>query len=57
MFFQELNRGKCKAYLIDCERTQKPLLIDPIKDKVDSYIAVLAYYGFKLDYVLDTHSR
>jgi glyoxylase-like metal-dependent hydrolase (beta-lactamase superfamily II)/rhodanese-related sulfurtransferase len=57
MLFRELNRGKCKTYLIACERTQKAALIDPVREKVERYLAVLAYYGYKLDAVIDTHTH
>lgn len=57
MLFREVNRGKCKTYLVACERTQKAALIDPIKDKVERYLAILAYYGCKLDAVIDTHTH
>ena len=43
MLFRELNRGKCKTYLVACERTRRAALIDPLKDHVARYIAVLAY--------------
>ena len=42
MLFRELNRGKCKTYLVACERTKKAALIDPLKDKVERYLAALA---------------
>ena len=45
MLFRELNRGKCKTYLVACERTKKAALSDPLKDKVDRYLAALAYFG------------
>jgi glyoxylase-like metal-dependent hydrolase (beta-lactamase superfamily II)/rhodanese-related sulfurtransferase len=57
MLFRELNRGKCKTYLLACENTHKAALIDPIKDKVDRYLATLAYYGCKLDAIIDTHTH
>ena len=57
MLFRELNRGKCKTYLIACENTHKAALIDPIKEKVDRYLATLAYYGCTLDAVIDTHTH
>jgi len=57
MLFRELNRGKCKTYLIACENTHKAALIDPIKEKVDRYLATLAYYGCRLDAVIDTHTH
>jgi sulfur dioxygenase len=57
MLFHELNRGNCKTYLVGCERTRKALLIDPIKDRVDRYIAMLAYHRVELEYVVDTHTH
>ena len=57
MLFRELNRGKCKTYLVACERTHKAALIDPIKDKVERYLASLAYFGCKLDAIIDTHTH
>jgi glyoxylase-like metal-dependent hydrolase (beta-lactamase superfamily II)/rhodanese-related sulfurtransferase len=57
MLFRELNRGKCKTYLLACETTHKAVLIDPIKDKVERYLATLAYYGCKLDAIIDTHTH
>ena len=57
MLFHELNYGKCKTYLIACENTRKAALIDPVKEKVDRYLATLAYYGCTLDAVIDTHTH
>src|SRR5437867_2349712 len=57
MLFRELNRGKCKTYLLGCEQTHRAVLIDPIKDKVDRYLATLAYYGCTLDAIIDTHTH
>lgn len=57
MFFHELNRGKCKTYLLGCERTHRAVLIDPLKDNTGRYIAVAAYHGFRFEYVIDTHTH
>ena len=57
MFFRELNRGKCKTYLLGCERTRRAAIVDPLKDNTARYIAVAAYHGFKLDYAIDTHTH
>jgi sulfur dioxygenase len=57
MFCRELNRGKCKTYLLACERTRHAVLIDPLKENTGRYIAVAAYHGFRLDYVIDTHTH
>jgi glyoxylase-like metal-dependent hydrolase (beta-lactamase superfamily II)/rhodanese-related sulfurtransferase len=57
MFFRELNRGKCKTYLIASEAAQRAVLVDPLRDKVDRYLALLAYHGLRLDAVIDTHTH
>ncbi len=54
---RELNRGKCKTYIVVCERTRRAALIDPLRDKVERYLALLAYYRFELDYAIDTHTH
>jgi sulfur dioxygenase len=57
MLFKELNQGKCKTYLLACDRTKKAVLIDPLKEKIDRYIAVLAYHHCTLEYAIDTHTH
>ena len=57
LFFPELNRGKCKTYLIACERTRKAVVIDPVKDNISRYLAYLAYQQLKLDAIVDTHTH
>lgn len=57
MLFRELNRGKCKTYLVACESSHKAALIDPVRERLESYLAFLAYHGLKLDAVIDTHTH
>jgi sulfur dioxygenase len=57
MLFRELNRGKCKTYLVACQRTRRAALIDPIKPLVERYLALLAYEGLRLDAIIDTHTH
>lgn len=57
MIFYELNNSICKTYLIGCDSTRRALIVDPVAARVDRYLAVLAYHGLKLDYVLDTHTH
>jgi sulfur dioxygenase len=57
MLFQELNHGKCKTYLGVSESTGKAVLIDPLRDKIERYLGVLAYRGWKLDLIVDTHTH
>lgn len=57
MLCRELNRGRCKTYLLRCEESGAAVLLDPLKDKVDRYLALLAYWRCKLDLVIDTHTH
>src|ERR1022692_491453 len=57
MFFRELNRGKCKTYRLPCERNLRAAVVDPLKENTGRYLAVPAYHGLKIDYVIDTHTH
>ena len=57
MFFRELNRGKCKTYLVACEHTRRAAVIDPLRENTGRYIAVAAYHGLRIDYAIDTHTH
>lgn len=56
-YFPELNRGKCKTYLVACERTRQALLIDPVRENISRYLAYLAYQGLTLQSIVDTHTH
>jgi glyoxylase-like metal-dependent hydrolase (beta-lactamase superfamily II) len=57
MVFRELNRDKCKCYLIACEDSHRAVLVDPVREKLERYLALLAYNDLKLDGVIDTHTH
>ena len=57
LLFRELNRGKCKTYLVACARTRKALLVDPVRDNISRYLAFLAYHQLTLDAIVDTHTH
>jgi glyoxylase-like metal-dependent hydrolase (beta-lactamase superfamily II)/rhodanese-related sulfurtransferase len=57
MLFRELNRGNCKTYVVACEGTRRAALIDPVRERVDRYLAFLAYHGFQLELAIDTHTH
>jgi sulfur dioxygenase len=57
MLFRELNRSKCKTYLIACGETRRAALVDPLKEKLERYLAMLAYHGLRLEAVIDTHTH
>ncbi len=57
MYFKELNFGKCKTYLIACDTHHQAVLVDPVLENIERYLAVLAYHGLKLINVIDTHTH
>jgi sulfur dioxygenase len=57
MLLKELNRGKCKTYLVACERDRVAALIDPVRDHIERYLAMLAYLQLKLQALIDTHTH
>jgi sulfur dioxygenase len=57
LIVRELNRSKCKSYLLGCARSGAAVLIDPLRDHVDRYLAVVAYERMRLVAVIDTHTH
>ena len=57
MLLRELNRLGCKTYVLACEQTRRAALIDPLKERVDRYLAVLAYHRLTLEAAIDTHTH
>ncbi|HUY38766.1 MAG TPA: MBL fold metallo-hydrolase [Candidatus Binataceae bacterium] len=57
MVLLELNHAKCKCYLIASRAARKAALVDPRREEIARYLGVLAYYGFALEFVFDTHTH
>lgn len=57
MIFRELNHAQCKTYLLASESMGRAVIIDPLKERVERYLGVLAYHGLKLDLIIDTHTH
>src|ERR1700730_9492163 len=57
MIFRELNNAKCKTYLIASESMERAVIVDPVKDRVERYLGVLAYHRLKLDLIVATHTH
>src|SRR5216683_2384330 len=55
--FRELNHAKCKTYLAMSESLRVAALIDPVRDRIDRYLALLGYFGCRLEMVIDTHTH
>ncbi len=57
MIATELNHTKCKSYLLASESEGKALMIDPVRERLDRYLAVLAYHRLHLELIIDTHTH
>jgi len=57
MTFREVNHESCKTYLALSEANHVAAIIDPLRDRIDRYVALLAYYGCKLELIVDTHTH
>jgi len=57
MIFRQLFEGVTSTYtyLLGCSRTHRALLIDPVAEEVDRYIALLDTLELRLVYTLETH--
>ena len=56
MIFRELNRGKCKTYLAISEQTRRAAIVDPVRDKIERYLGVLAPGSYlSLSHLTDDH--
>lgn len=55
--FTELNGKKCKTYLIGCTVEGQAVIVDPVAEFLDRYLAVLGYHRLKLVSVMDTHTH
>lgn len=57
MLFRPLSDGPCKTYLLTSPKTSEALLIDPLLQNVESYLALLSGEKLKLVGLLDTHTH
>lgn len=47
----------CRTYLIVEPFAKKAILVDPVREKVDTYLDALAAKGVKLEYTIETHTH
>ena len=57
MILRELNRTSCKSYLIADDDTRSALIVDPLRQNIDRYLALLGYLQLKLELVVDSHTH
>ena len=57
MPIRELNGGSCKTWLVAAGKTREAVLVDPLLERADAYLAFLAAENLKLALVVDTHTH
>jgi glyoxylase-like metal-dependent hydrolase (beta-lactamase superfamily II) len=57
IFFEQIRSAGCLSYLLGCAKDKICVVIDPEVDKADDYVALVAFLGSKLLYVIDTHTH
>jgi glyoxylase-like metal-dependent hydrolase (beta-lactamase superfamily II)/rhodanese-related sulfurtransferase len=57
LLFEQLNSGCHKTYLVADEESREALLIDPLYDNVERYIARLHALGLRVTMAVDTHTH
>src|ERR1700722_7039230 len=57
MLFETVSAGGCRSYLIGCEKSCAPALIDPELSQIDRFLALAAKDGLRIRYLVDTHTH
>jgi glyoxylase-like metal-dependent hydrolase (beta-lactamase superfamily II)/rhodanese-related sulfurtransferase len=57
MIFEQVRHGGCLSYVIGCEETRQAIVVDPELEETDRYLGLAAERGFRIRYVLDTHTH
>jgi glyoxylase-like metal-dependent hydrolase (beta-lactamase superfamily II)/rhodanese-related sulfurtransferase len=57
MMFEQVRHGGCLSYVIGCEETRQAIVIDPELEEADRYLGLAAEKGFRIRYLLDTHTH
>ncbi len=57
MYFEEVRHGGCCAYFIGCERARVAAIVDPELHEIDRYLAIATLRGFRIAYLIDTHTH
>jgi glyoxylase-like metal-dependent hydrolase (beta-lactamase superfamily II)/rhodanese-related sulfurtransferase len=57
MFFQQIADGGCQSYIVACPESCAAIVIDPALGQIDRYLGVLGREGFRLRYIVETHTH
>jgi len=56
--FEVLQPDKpCRTYLVVDQQTNEAILIDPVREEVDSYLDIISERNLKLKYTVETHTH
>ncbi|MHA2296611.1 MAG: MBL fold metallo-hydrolase [Candidatus Hodarchaeales archaeon] len=57
MYFEQLNSGACKTYLMGSKSSSDVILVDPVIELVNNYVDYLKKNNYNLKAVIDTHTH
>lgn len=57
MFFQQVSDGGCQSYVLGCPDTCAAVVIDPALAQIDRYRAIAGREGFRIRYIVETHTH
>jgi len=57
LLFEQLNLGHHKTYLVADEESREAIIIDPVYENVEMYIARLHALGLRVTMAVDTHTH
>jgi glyoxylase-like metal-dependent hydrolase (beta-lactamase superfamily II)/rhodanese-related sulfurtransferase len=57
LVFEQLNPDACRTYFVGSPETREAALVDPVLGATDEYLKVLEKSGWRLRYVIDTHTH
>jgi glyoxylase-like metal-dependent hydrolase (beta-lactamase superfamily II) len=57
VIFEQIRSGGCLSYVVGCPEQRTGVVIDPVLDQLDRYLAVAAERGIVIRYVVDTHTH
>jgi len=58
VFFEAMRSERgCVSYVVGCKKTGAAIVVDPLDDCIDRYVALAASSGLRIRYVLDTHTH
>jgi glyoxylase-like metal-dependent hydrolase (beta-lactamase superfamily II)/rhodanese-related sulfurtransferase len=57
LVFDQLNPDACRTYFVGSPSTREAALVDPVLGATEDYLQFLQKGGFRLRYVIDTHTH